>query len=161
MAMTEQTDQRGPVDPEHLYPDEPNMRRVIYIVIGAVLLVLLVIALITFRNVNKSVEANAKADQFIAEVTAAGLPTPNRDIVVSLLGDDGGAVCRDPTNYLKVAVARNLMSNGAAGPGQRPVIGPRQVVDAEALVIKVYCPDQADEYSEFVNSHRYADVVKE
>ncbi len=33
------------------------------------------------------------------------------------------------------------MSNGATGPGQRPVIADRQAVQAEALVLKVYCPD--------------------
>jgi hypothetical protein len=78
-----------------------------------------------------------------------------------VLGDDGGAVCTDPNNYLKVALARNSISNGASGPGMRPVIGPRQMVEAEALAIKVYCPDQLDEYLNFVNSHEYADVIKE
>jgi hypothetical protein len=156
-----QTTNRGPVEPEHQYPDAPETRRMIYMAIGVVLLLLLIIGLITWRGAESNDEANAKADQFIAELTAAGLPVPTKDVVVRVLGDDGGAVCADPANYLKVALARNSLSNGAAGPGQRPIIGPRQMVDAEALAIKVYCPDQADEYAEFVNSHTYADLIKE
>jgi hypothetical protein len=132
-----------------------------YIAIGVVLLLLVVIGLFTRRAGEQNEEAFAKADQFIAELTAAGLPAPDRDVVVRVLGDDGGAVCADPANYLKVALARNSLSNGASGPGIRPVIGPRQMVDAEALAIKVYCPDQAEEYSDFVNSHTYDDVIKE
>jgi hypothetical protein len=156
-----QTVDRGPVEPEHRYPDAPGTRRMIYVAIGVVLLLLMVIGLFTRRAGENNEEANAKADQFIAELTAAGLPAPSKDVVVRVLGDDGGAVCADPANALKVGLARNALSNGAAGPGQRPVIGPRQMVQGEELAIKVYCPDQLDEYQNFVNSHEYADVIKE
>ena len=77
-----------------------------------------------------------------------------------MLADDGGAVCADPSGFLNQALARVNMANGAAGPGQRPVIVPQNVVEGERLVIEVYCPEHLDEFNEFVNSNKYADTVK-
>jgi len=158
--MTQAVD-RGPVEPEHQYPDAPETRRMIYIAVGLVLLILLIVGVVLNNSVERNAEVDAKADQFIAELTAAGLPVPSRQMVVNVLGDDGGAVCTNPNSYLKQALARNSITNGAAGPGIRPVLGPREVVQAEALAIKVYCPDQFPEFEQFVNSHEYADVIKE
>ena len=134
-----------------------------YIVVGVVLLVLLVIGLVLHDSVERNAEADAKADQLIAELAGAGLPVPSRDqIVLNVLGDDGGAVCADPTNYLKVGAGPQLDVQRRGRPGH--AAGDRRRgrwSRREALAIKVYCPDQLAEYQNFVNSHKYADVIKE
>jgi hypothetical protein len=60
--------------------------------------------------------------------------------VVRVLGDDGGAICDDPNSALKKAILYGQLTNGAAGPGIRPVIADNRVVQGELAVIKIYCP---------------------
>ena len=51
-------------------------RRTIYIVAGVVVLVLLVVALFSYRSKEASEQADQKANQLIAALTAAGARTP-------------------------------------------------------------------------------------
>ena len=158
--MATHTYNRGPVEPELYRPDNPRQRRITYIAIGAALLAMLIVGLFTSQAHAETKTAVARAHELTTQLEQAGLPTPRMDQIVRTLGDDGGAVCASPDSALKVAMGRAAMFNGATGPGARPVISARNIVDGERLIIKTYCPDQLAEYDEFVNSHQYADVIK-
>ncbi|MFB7254022.1 hypothetical protein [Streptomyces nojiriensis] len=49
---------------------------------------------------------------------------------------DGGIVREDPAFALKTALWKINLANGAAGPGQRPVIVDGMAVKAEAIVLE-------------------------
>ena len=151
---------RGPLEPEHYGDDKPWVRKTAYVVVALIFTGLAITALFTFRTVRESREASTKADTLISSFTSAGLPTPSKEQITHVLADDGGVVCADPSGFLNQALARVNMANGAAGPGQRPVIVPQNVVEGQRLVIEVYCPEHLDEFNEFVNSNKYADTVK-
>lgn len=132
-----------------------------YVILGAIFIVLAVTALFVFRSAKASVEANKKADQLISAITAAGYTAPPKDQITRTLGDDGGSVCADPNNALRRAVLNGMITNGAAGPGQRPVIADSIVVKGEALVISIYCPDKLSDFQEYANNLKYDDVVND
>ena len=136
-----------------------STRRTTYIVIGAVFLVLLIVALIAFNSNKETQAAEQKADQLIATLNQAGLPTPSKDQVVRVLGDDGGTVCADPELALKKAIMYGLATNGAAGPGLRPVIADNRLVQAGLAVIKTYCPDELPELTKTADQFKTADLV--
>ncbi|MGW6985685.1 hypothetical protein ACWGE1_40545 [Streptomyces sp. NPDC054932] len=100
-----------------------------------------VVGLLQYKAVRDTNQAVDKANQLADEVAAAGYPRPDPSTLARALGEDGGIVCEDPASALKSALWKINMSNGATGPGQRPVIADRRAVQAEALVLKVYCPD--------------------
>ena len=130
----------------------PQERRTLYIVLAVVFAVLLVIGLISFRSARSTAEAEEKAGQLIAELENAGARAPSQEALVRVLGDDGGAVCADPNGALSRATLLAQLTNGAGGPGSRPVIANSRVVQGELMIIKVYCPDELEEFQEFVDS---------
>jgi Tfp pilus assembly protein FimT len=134
--------------------------RTTYIVVGVVILVLTVVALLTFHSGKSSQQAQQKAVQLSAALTAAGARAPSQETLVRLFGNDGGAVCDDPNGSLRRGVLTQQLMNGAAGPGMRPVIADRRVVTAQLLVMKVYCPDEVPTFQEFVDSLDLGDTVK-
>jgi hypothetical protein len=136
-----------------------NTRRITYILVGGVILVLLVVALVAWNSNKETQAANQKADQLIATLNQAGLPTPDKDQVVRVLGDDGGTVCADPTLALKKAIMYGLATNGAAGPGLRPVIGDNRLVQAGLAVVKTYCPDELPDFPQTSEQFKTADLV--
>ena len=127
-------------------------RSTIYIVLAVVVGVLMVAGLIAYRSAKTTEEAQQKADQLIAELENAGARAPSQEAIVRVLGDDGGAVCADPNGALSRATLLAQLTNGASGPGIRPVIANSRVVQGELLVIKVYCPGELEEFQTFVNS---------
>jgi Tfp pilus assembly protein FimT len=138
---------------------EDRERRTIYIVVGAVLAVLLVIALISFSSGKSSQQADQKATQLIAALKAAGAPAPSKDAVVRVLGDDGGALCDDPAGGLRKGILLSQIVNGAAGPGLRPVVADRRIVQGQLLVLKIYCPDKLPTFQELVNDLKLDETV--
>ncbi|GGN77162.1 hypothetical protein GCM10010112_50020 [Actinoplanes lobatus] len=125
---------------------------------GGVLVLMAGIGLFTYRGVKQSVEAEAKADQLVAELTAAGLRVPTTEQIVHVLGDDGGAVCLDPGDALRRGILYGQLTNGAGGPGQRPVIAGNNVVKGQLIIMKVYCPDHLEEFQEVVDDLKLAEV---
>ena len=97
-----------------------NEHRIVYIVAGVAVVVLTIIALLTYSSGKSSEQADQKANQFVAAVTAAGGRAPSQEQVVRLFGDDGGAVCDDPTGSLRKATLFSHLMNGAAGPAPSP-----------------------------------------
>jgi hypothetical protein len=109
--------------------EAPESHRTMYIVIGAVLVVLCVVGLIVYDAAQDNQEAQAKADQLVQQFERAGLPVPaDTDQIVATLGDDGGAVCANPANALGKANLADQLTNGASFVGRRPVIIDRRFV---------------------------------
>ena len=140
--------------------DADRTRRTTYVVLGVVVLLLAGVALLTFGSAQSTAQAEAKADQYLAELSANGLRTPSKDQVVQVLGDDGGALCDDPAAALNRAALYGMLTNGAGGPGARPVIADNNVVKGQLLAIKVYCPGELEKFTEVTDSLTYADVAQ-
>jgi hypothetical protein len=141
--------------------DSRRQRTGVYIALGIIFLLLAGGALFAYSSAKSSAEAEQKADQYIAELGARGLRTPSREQVIRVLGDDGGALCDDPASGLRRGILYGMLTNGAGGPGMRPVIVDNKVVQGQLLAIKVYCPENLDKFSKVVDKLKYADVVKE
>jgi hypothetical protein len=143
--------------PEETQPQRE--RTTMYVVIGIVVVALMVLGLVLFRSAKDSQQAQDKADRFIAGLEAAGAPSPPRDEVIRVLGSDGGATCEDPNNSLNRAIFYSMLTNGAAGPGIRPVVADRRFVAGQLLILKVYCPDELPDFQNFVDKIKSADVA--
>jgi Tfp pilus assembly protein FimT len=131
----------------------------IYYTALILLIAMVVAALIVFRGAKESREASDKADQLITALEEAGARAPDKDQVVRVLGDDGGATCENPNDALSRSVLLSQLSNGASGPGARPVIADSRVFKGQLLIIEVYCPDELDEFRAFVDDLETADVA--
>ncbi|MFF9145639.1 hypothetical protein ACF1BN_12370 [Streptomyces sp. NPDC014861] len=130
---------------------------------GAIVILvgLLITGLVRYSGFKRTTEATDKADRLSEELVRAGYPAPDRETAVRLLGTDGGQVCEDPGNALKKALYRlQQLSNGATGPGSRPVIADSKAVDAERIVLQVYCPDQVAAFDEAVGDLKTDDTVR-
>jgi hypothetical protein len=136
-----------------------NTRRITYILVGGVIVVLLVVALVAWNSNKEAQAAQQKADQLIATLNQAGLPTPDKDQVVRVLGDDGGTVCADPKLALKKAIMYGLATNGAAGPGLRPVIADNLLVQGGLAVIKTYCPEKLPDFPQTAQQFKTANLL--
>lgn len=134
-----------------------STRYTMYVVLGVAFVALIVVGLLFYRSGEATEEANAKADQLTTELTAAGLQAPSSEVIVQVLGNDGGAVCANPNAALNRAASGALLANGAAGPGIRPVIADSRFVQATVTVIKVYCPGYLEEFQEYADSLKTAD----
>jgi Tfp pilus assembly protein FimT len=133
----------------------------IYITALVVLGVLVVAGLIAFSSARETRNAEEKADELIAALEDAGARTPDRDQIVRVLGEDGGATCENPNDALSRAVLLSQLSNGATGPGARPVIADSKVFQGQMLIIEIYCPDELDDFQEFVDDLETDDVAGE
>jgi hypothetical protein len=135
-------------------------RRIVYAVIAGALVLLLVIALIFYRRAEASQEAQGKADQLIAALEKADVrAVPSQEQIVRVLGSDGGAICKDPTSALRQALLFSQLTNGAAGPGIRPVIVDSKIFKGELLVIQIYCPDELPRFQQMVEQLKTAGVA--
>jgi hypothetical protein len=139
--------------------DRHRERQVTYIVLGVIVVgAMIVFASIYDRNKDNQ-QALDKAAQLSAELASAGLKVPSTQQITNVLGDDGGAVCAAPANALVKSILYGQLTNGAAGPGQRPIIADNKMVQGIVLVIKVYCPEEAASFQEVVDNLKYADVA--
>jgi hypothetical protein len=132
----------------------------ISVVAGIMLVVLVGVGLFTYRAAAATADADDKANQLITALGDAGLRAPAKEQIVRVLGDDGGAVCVDPSSALVRTGYFAQLGNGAAGPGQRPVIVANRLVQGEQIILQIYCPDQLDEFTGFTEDLKYADVLK-
>jgi hypothetical protein len=133
----------------------------LYITCWVVLIALVVGGLIAFRSATETKNANDKADQLITELKAASARTPDKDQIVRVLGDDGGATCADPNDALSRSILLSQLTNGATGPGARPVIADSRVFKGQLLIIKIYCPDELDDFQAYVDNLKTDDVASD
>jgi hypothetical protein len=148
-------------DPEHQpTPDNPKRRKLIYAAAGFVVGAAVVAGLAAFESGRDDEEAQGKADEVIESFQQAGYRAPERDLIVNLLGSDGGNVCEDPSSTLQQALHKQQqLANGAAQVGLRPVIADEDVVQGQLLILDVYCPDKAEEVRAYLEDLKYDDVV--
>lgn len=142
-------------------PETQSTRERSWIYITALVLlgVLALAGVLAFSEGRETARALTKADELIAALEDAGARTPDRDVVARVLGDDGGATCEDPNEALTRAVLLAQLANGASGPGARPVIADSRVLQGQLLIIEVYCPDELDDFQEFVDDLETDDVA--
>jgi hypothetical protein len=134
-------------------------KRALYVAAAVILLVLGTVAVVNYTAEYQSAEADKKADQLIVELGAAGLRAPKHENIVKVLGPDGGAVCLDPDDALRRGILYGQLTNGAAGPGQRPVIADNKVVQGQLLIIKVYCPTYLESFQKVVDDLKLEEVA--
>ena len=134
-------------------------RSLIYITAWVIIIALVVGGLLAFNSAQSTAEANDKADQLITELQAAGARAPDKDQIVRVLGDDGGATCADPNEALSRSILLSQLTNGATGPGARPVIADSRVFKGQLLIIKIYCPDELNDFQAYVDNLKTDDVA--
>ena len=134
--------------------------RTLYAVVATLLIVLMVFSMIAFAVPPDNDESRSKAAELISAFEQAGLPAPSADFVVGTFGTDGGAVCENPGDALARAAMNQQLSNGAAQTGLRPVQVAYRVVQGEALILGVYCPEQLPAFREYVAGLKFADVIR-
>ncbi|MFF5919293.1 hypothetical protein ACFY8C_13180 [Streptomyces flavochromogenes] len=129
---------------------------------GAIVILvgLVITGLLRYETVATSNESASKANRLQEELVRAGYPSPDTDTVEQVLGTDGGPVCEDPGNALKTALWKIQQGNGATGPGMRPVITDTKAVEVERIVLRVYCPDELDDFEDALNDLKTDDTVR-
>ena len=145
-------------------PVESESRRErgwIYLTACVLLGVVLIAALLLWREARETARARENADELVSLMQENGVASPDRDRIIRVLGDDGGATCQDPNEALTRAVVLALLSNGATGPGSRPVIADSRAVRGQLLIMQVYCPDELDEFREFVDGLQTEEHVED
>jgi hypothetical protein len=134
----------------------------IYGILGAVLGGLMVWGVIAFDHERDDDESQAKADELAQVMRGAGIDPPDEDIIVRLLGTDGGKVCDMTDEDLnKAALKLNLYTNGAAGPGMRPGPVDETLFKGALAVAEVYCPDKLEKFEEFADDFDFNDVIRQ
>jgi len=140
--------------------DDPN--RTLYWIIGAVVLVLAIIGLITYSGKKQDQEAQQKAAQLTQSLQRAGLTVPvDQDIIVRSLGSDGGAVCDNPASALGRATLFDQITNGADFVGRRPIIVDSRILVGEALILQTYCPEKLQQFKDKTKDLKTDDVIKD
>jgi hypothetical protein len=140
--------------------DAQKERYIIYAVLGVVFIGLAIWGVAAYSSQRASKEADEKADTLLQKFDKAGLPELDKDQVVQQFGTDGGAVCESPVGSLAKALLKQNLSNGAGGPGQRPIISDRDVLEGQLLVVSTYCPEKAPKVSSLINDFHFDDVIK-
>lgn len=134
-------------------------RKLIYAGAVAVLLFMAFWGIIVFKGATTGVKADSKAKELRTELANAGLPTPSVSTLADTFGTDGGMVCQDPMTALGKARYKSGLVNGASGPGSRPIIADRDVVQGEVLVIGTYCPDQLGAFTKQIKQMKFEDTT--
>jgi hypothetical protein len=138
------------------------MSRWIYWTIGAVVIVLAIVGLVTYSGKKEDQEAQAKAAQLTQKLERAGLRAPqDQNILIRSFGTDGGAVCDNPANALGRATLLDQLTNGADFVGRRPIIVDSRVLVGEALILQTYCPEKLQQYKDKINDLKTDDVIKD
>ncbi|MFD4180459.1 hypothetical protein [Rhodococcus sp. NPDC058514] len=142
---------------DDMYERPENTHWILYLAAFALFVGLTVWGLVTFADNHRSADADAKATELAQRFQAAGLGTLDVEATARVLGTGGGAACIDPGDALKAGVLNQQLVNGAAGPGQRPILATRDMVAGERLVIAVYCPQQSAEFEKYLNDLKLVD----
>ncbi|MFD8787436.1 hypothetical protein [Kitasatospora sp. NPDC059599] len=138
-----------------------SQHRWIYIGAIVVLVGMMIAGLLTYTQQKATNEAYRKANQLNDALVAKGFAARNPHNIALTLGTDGGAVCDRPNSDLRQGLWLTQLTNGAGGPGMRPVIVDRKILEAGAEVIKVYCPDKLAGYQEQIDDLKTSDVIND
>lgn len=138
---------------------DSRQRRWMYVVIAVLVVALSVAAVLVHRSARSTAAAEQKAAALTTALQSAGLRAPAQAQIVRVLGEDGGAVCANPNSALTRAGLLAQLANGAAGPGSRPTLTDSRLLRGEALVLRVYCPEQLPGFEKFVAGLKSAGVA--
>lgn len=137
-----------------------RQNRVLYWISAVLLLLMMLVALLTWRGVKQDTAADQKADEFLAALEDAGAQRlPSKDRVVALLGSDGGSVCQEPGSALRQATLSGMLTTGSSGPGQRPIITDTRLLQGQLAVVSVYCPEHLEDVEAYLDGLATADVA--
>ncbi|MET9488366.1 hypothetical protein [Nocardia sp. NPDC006630] len=132
-----------------VHPGAPDAtRRLVYLSVAVVLVVIAIAGAIAFHRDRDSDIALRRAQVLQSRLIAAGFTSPEPKVIADSLGEDGGLLCQDPHSPLIKAQYQSAITNGAGGPGTRPVIADRDVFTATSIAIETYCPDKLAAYLE-------------
>ena len=70
-------------------------------------------------------------------------------------------VCDNPASALGKAVLNDQLTNGADFVGRRVIIIDERMVQGEAAILQVYCPDKLADYQEKIDDLKTDDTLKE
>jgi hypothetical protein len=138
--------------------------RMIYWLLGAVVVVLCVAGLIAFSNDRENERAQELAQELSQKLASAGAAVPDQDIIVRLLGDDGGAVCENAEggfDGLNKAIVFDQLVNGAAHVGRRPIIADERVVLGQLVILDTYCPERLEEFRDEFDDLEYDSIIRD
>ena len=139
-----------------------HANRFVSTVAWALLVVSIVIGLVTLRLRPGHPAGQDKADEFIAALDDAGLTAPpTRTRSPACSATTAARLRRPRTSALRQAITYTQLANGAAGPGMRPIIADRPVsCRASCSIIQIYCPDELEDFQEFVDDLKSDDVTE-
>lgn len=138
----------------------PKATRILtYVLTFAVIGALVIWGVAVFHAHTTGAQADTKATQLKKRLERAGLPAPDTRSIADALGTNGGLVCENPSSPLVKARYQAAISNGAAGPGGRPVIGDTDVTEAVSLAIATYCPDKLGDWIKQVRGLKLEDTT--
>ena len=135
--------------------------RAIYLIVGGVMALLLVVMLVTYNYNKDNEEALAKAEQLIAAMDKAGLRAPN-DATRSPASSATmvGAVCASVEDGVALGIAKLNLSVGGAFY-TRAVIADQRLATGLLVIVQTYCPEKVPTVQEFLDSHRFDNVVRD
>ena len=129
----------------------------VFVALVVVIVALLIAGVALWREQEQTAEAKAKAREFIAALSAAGLQTPSEETAVRLFGADGGPYAQNPDEAL--THSQYAWQLGTSGPATRPVILDPQFVRAAEIFVSVYAPDKLPEFQEFVEGLELQETI--
>ena len=140
----------------------PRERSWIYFTACVILALMVVWAVIVFSSARETTQAQEKADELIAALEDAGARDPRQ-------GPDRARARRRRRRHLRQPERRAEPGHPAARcsrtappvPGARPVIADSRVVQGQLLIIEIYCPDELEDFQEFVDDLKTDDVAGE
>jgi hypothetical protein len=134
--------------------------RILYFVLAALFVAVTAVAAIAYYQHRVEQQDRDKATELQARFAAAGLPLPlDQGDIARMFRTDGGAVCANPDGALQQARWQQGMSNGAAGPGLRPIISDRDIALADMLIIDTYCPSKLLEFRSKMDGLMFDDTA--
>ncbi|SFR66492.1 hypothetical protein SAMN05428970_0046 [Agromyces sp. CF514] len=140
-----------------LEQSEPRHRSTLYVVVVIVLVLLGVWAVIAFGQARETKQADEKAAELSQVLEDAGASPPATAVIARVLGDDGGAVCAAPNEALSRATLYGMLTTNPGAPGERPVIVDNDVLKGQLAIIQVYCPDELEDFQQFVDDLQTTD----
>ena len=135
----------------------------IYWTVGAVVVVLAVIGLITYSG-EKDDRGGAAEGRSSSRSSSSrpGCPCQRsgHHHPVRSAPTAEPSVRTPPTRWARRS-CNDQLTNGADFVGRRPVIIDRRIVLGEALILQTYCPDKLKEYQDKIDDLKYDNTIKE
>lgn len=141
---------------DNLHEHPENTHLLLYLGAFAAFVGLAVWALVAFGH-GSGDDAQELAMELADRYSEAGLATVDVDVTTRVLGTSGGAVCQVAPNAAERGLLDMQIVNGATGPGLRPIIATRDLIEGERLVVQVYCPERLARFDEEVADLKLAD----